>query len=61
LELIAIPPHGPNGSSKKKHNLALSLSLRDQGSANTKLYFSESEKGGGGSQKSKLETSKNTQ
>ncbi len=45
----------------QKKNI-ISLSLKDQGSANTELYFSESEKGGGGgSQKSELETSKTTQ
>jgi hypothetical protein len=63
LELIAIPPPSPSWPKwvfKKKHNLALFLSLRDQGFANTEFYFSESEKGGGGSQKSKLKTSKTT-
>jgi hypothetical protein len=64
LELIAIPPPSPSWPKwvlKKKKNI-ISLSLRDQGSANTELFFSpETEKEGGGEEKPKIKTSKTTQ
>jgi hypothetical protein len=60
LELIAIPPPSPSRPKwvLKKKNI-ISLSLRDQGSANTELFFLlKLKRRGGGkkSQKSKLET-----
>jgi hypothetical protein len=52
LELIAIPPPSPSWPKwvlkKNIISLSLFLSLRDQGSTNIELYFSESEMGGGG-------------
>jgi hypothetical protein len=59
LELIAIPPPSPSWPKwvlKKKKNI-ISLSLRDQGSANTELFFLlKLKRRGGGKEKPKIKT-----